>query len=705
MLELDTQTAQTESQATDYSSVRPALKTLSSLVCGQEFVASQDFRPVQHAITGETIYQVSSFGLDTRAVVDYAKQHGAAIASWTFHQRANALKQVAQYLLERKEDFYELAKATGCTRKDAWIDVEGGIGTLFAYSSLVRRELSDETAWVEDSWIPLSKHGAFGAKHVLSPKAGVAVHINAFNFPIWGMLEKIAPTLLAGVPCIVKPATEGAELTHAVVKVIHASGYLPEGALQLICGQTYDLFEQLNPQDTVTFTGSAATGQKLRAHPHLNQYSIPFSMEADSVNSAILTEQASDTAIDLFVREVFREMTSKAGQKCTAIRRAFVPRELLATVQERLIAKLQKVVVGNPELDQVTMGALASLKQKQDVAAKVEQLSQEAQIVFGSHLRQDFSIQADQPELGAFYPPTVLVCEQPEQASSLHQIEAFGPVVTLMAYDNLAQLAGLVARGEGSLVASVVRDCEQNIEQLIAKIAPWHGRVHVLDEESAKESTGHGSPLPHLVHGGPGRAGGGEELGGLRAVKHYMQRTAIQGSPNAMTQIGHSWTAGAQVFEDRVHPFKKSFDELRVGERLLTARRTVTEADLVNFACLSGDYFYAHMDKIAAAESLFEERVAHGYFVVSAAAGLFVDAAPGPVIANYGMDNLRFVEPVKIGDTIQVELTCKQKTPKQQRDPSQKPHGVVVWDIKVKNQRNELVATYDILTLVERGEA
>lgn len=705
MLELDTQTAQTESQATDYSTSSPALKTLGSLICGQEFIAQQDFRTVYHAISGKPIYQVSSFGIDTQAVLNYAKQQGSVIASWTFHQRANALKQVAQYLLERKEEFYTLAQATGCTRKDAWIDVEGGIGTLFAYSSLVRRELSDETAWVEDSWIPLSKHGSFGAKHVLSPKAGVAVHINAFNFPIWGMLEKIAPTLLAGVPCIVKPATEGAELTHAVVKAIHASGYLPEGALQLICGQTYDLFDHLNPEDTVTFTGSASTGQKLRAHPHLNQYSIPFSMEADSVNSAILTEQASDTAIDLFVREVFREMTTKAGQKCTAIRRAFVPRELLDTVQERLIAKLQKVVLGNPELENVTMGALASVKQKHDVAAKVEQLSQEASIVFGSHLRQDFAIQAEHPEQGAFYPPTVLRCEQPEQANSLHQIEAFGPVVTLMPYDNLPQLAGLVARGEGSLVASVVRDCNQNIEQLIAKIAPWHGRVHVLDEESAKESTGHGSPLPHLVHGGPGRAGGGEELGGLRAVKHYMQRTAIQGSPNAMTQIGHSWTAGAQVFEDRVHPFKKSFDELRIGERLLTARRTVTEADLVNFACLSGDYFYAHMDKIAAAESLFEERVAHGYFIVSAAAGLFVDAAPGPVIANYGMDNLRFVEPVKIGDTIQVELTCKQKTPKLQRDPSQKPHGVVVWDIKVKNQRNELVATYDILTLVERGEA
>jgi oxepin-CoA hydrolase/3-oxo-5,6-dehydrosuberyl-CoA semialdehyde dehydrogenase len=348
------------------------------------------------------------------------------------------------------------------------------------------------------------------------------------------------------------------------------------------------------------------------------------------------------------------------------------------------------------------MGALASVKQKHDVAAKVEQLSQDAEIVFGSHLRQDFIFQVQNTEKSACYPPAVLVCKAPAQAENIHKIEAFGPVVTLMPYGDLAQLADLVARGEGSLVASIVRNTDENIEQLLSKIAPWHGRVHILDAESAKESTGHGSPLPLLVHGGPGRAGGGEELGGLRAVKHYMQRTAIQGSPNAMTQVGHSWTAGAQVFEDRVHPFKKSFDELRIGERLLTARRTVTEADLVNFGCLSGDFFYAHMDKIAAAESLFGERVAHGYFVVSAAAGLFVDAAPGPVIANYGMDNLRFVEPVKIGDTLQVELTCKQKTPKLLRDPAQKPHGVVVWDIKVKNQHNELVATYDILTLVER---
>nr|WP_227678105.1 phenylacetic acid degradation bifunctional protein PaaZ [Psychrobacter sp. JCM 18902] len=678
------------------------IKTLSSLILGKAYVAQSDFRTVHHAVTGEPIYQVSSAGIDTKKVVEYAKEYGSAIANWTFHQRANALKLVAQYLLQRKEEFYALAKATGATRKDAWVDIEGGIGTLFAYSSLVRRELSDETALVEDAWIPLSKNGTFGAQHILSPKTGVAIHIDAFNFPIWGMLEKVAPTLLAGVPCIVKPATEGAELTHAVVAAIHESGLLPEGSLQLICGQTYDLFDHLNPQDTITFTGSAVTGQKLRAHPHLNAYSIPFTMEADSVNSAILSPAANDETIDLFVREVFREITIKAGQKCTAIRRAFVPAALLETAQIRLVEKLQKVVVGDPSREDVTMGTLASVKQKLDVTEKVEQLSQEAEVVFGSHLREDFTLQVDDAEKSACYPPTVLVCNNPSQAENIHRIEAFGPVVTLMPYGDLDELGALVARGEGSLVASIVRNSDENIEALLKKIAPWHGRVHILDSESARESTGHGSPLPLLVHGGPGRAGGGEELGGLRAVKHYMQRTAIQGSPNAMTQVGHSWTAGAQVFEDRVHPFKKSFDELRIGERLLTARRTVTEADIVNFGCLSGDHFYAHMDKIAAADSFFGERVAHGYFIVSAAAGLFVDAPAGPVIANYGMESLRFVEPVKIGDTIQVELTCKQKTPKAQRDPAEKAHGVVVWDIKVKNQRNDLVATYDILTLVER---
>lgn len=684
----------------EQSSSQP-LTRLASYVYGTWHSSHEDTRTVVHAITGEPIYTVSSHGIDMQQVVKYAKQNGTELANWTFHQRANALKQIAQHLLEQKEQFYNLAHATGATRKDAWIDIEGGIQTLFAYSSLVRRELNDEKIITEDSWIQLSKNGTFGAKHILSPKAGVTVHIDAFNFPIWGMLEKIAPTLLAGVPCIVKPATEGAQLTQAVVEAIVATGILPKGSLQLICGQIADLFDYLGPQDCVTFTGSAYTGQKLRNHPHLNKYSIPFSMEADSVNSAILSPEANEATLDLFVREVFREMTTKAGQKCTAIRRAFVPHALLEQVQQKLSAKLAKVVVGDPQKPDTTMGALASPKQKLDVAAKVAELAKEAQIVFGGD--SAFKFNADHPDKGAFFPPTLLRCEKPLEAISVHTTEAFGPVCTLMPYQSIDELADLVARGEGSLVASVVKNVDENIEQIIQKIAPWHGRVHILDEESAKESTGHGSPLPHLVHGGPGRAGGGEELGGIRAVKHYMQRTAIQGSPNSLTQVTHSWTAGANINQDRVHPFKKSFDELVIGERLLTARRTVTEADIVNFACLSGDYFYAHTDKIAAADSFFGERVAHGYFIVSAAAGLFVDAAQGPVIANYGMDNLRFVEPVKIGDSIRVELTCKQKTPKPQKDPSQPEHGVVVWDIKVKNQRDELVATYDILTLVARA--
>lgn len=678
------------------------LLTLSSYVCGTWHVATEGFRSVHHAITGEKIYQVSSAGIDMKATVQYAKQHGAKLADWTFHQRAQALKQIAQLLLEQKETFYQLAYATGATRKDAWIDIEGGIQTLFAYSSIVRRELADEKIITEDAWIPLSKQGTFGAKHILTPKVGVAVHINAFNFPIWGMLEKIAPTLLAGVPCIVKPATDGSQLTQAVVKAIVESKLLPEGSLQIICGGIDGLFECLNAQDTVTFTGSAETGQKLRQHPHLNRYSIPFTMEADSVNSAILSPLANEQTIALFVREVAREMTVKAGQKCTAIRRAFVPKALIEQVQQQLVEKLQKVVVGDPNRENTTMGALASKRQQQDVQARVEQLSQQAEIVFGGHLSSDIVINAEQSQQGSFYPPTLLRCDQPAKANIVHCTEAFGPVCTLLPYDNVDELADLVALGEGSLVASIIKNIDENIEYLVQKIAPWHGRLHVLDEHSAKESTGHGSPLPYLIHGGPGRAGGGEELGGLRAVKHYMQRTAVQGSPDALTQISHTWTIGATTYHDRVHPFKKSFNELRIGEQLITARRTITEADVVNFAGISGDYFYAHTDKIAAANSFFGERVAHGYFIVSAAAGLFVDAAEGPVLANYGMDNLRFVEPVKIGDVIQVELTCKQKTPKPVKHADEKPHGVVVWDVKVKNQHQQLVATYDILTLVAR---
>ncbi|WP_096779582.1 phenylacetic acid degradation bifunctional protein PaaZ [Zobellella denitrificans] len=679
------------------------MEKLQSYVAGRWLEGEGEGRLVRHAVTGAPLYEVTSQGLDMAAMVAWAKQGGKSLAAMSFHQRAHMLKTLASHLAEHKEEFYALSAATGATRKDGWIDIEGGFATLFTYSSLVRRELSDERILLEDDWIPLSRRGGFGARHMLTPKPGVAVHINAFNFPVWGMLEKLAPTLLAGMPAIVKPATDGAQLTQAVVKCALASGLLPEGALQIICGGVNDLFDQLGPQDVVTFTGSAHTGQQLRATARFNRCSIPFTMEADSVNSAILVEGADDATQALFVREVVREMTTKAGQKCTAIRRAFVPRALLPGVQDALLAKLGKVVLGDPAREGVTMGPLASQRQLADVRDKVEQLASQARILCGGH-QQPFAVDAEAPEAGAFYPPTLLRCDQPKESPLVHQTEAFGPVCTLLPYDSEEELLALVALGEGSLVASVVFNAGQNVSALVAQLGAWHGRLHLLDPVSAEESTGHGSPLPHLVHGGPGRAGGGEEMGGLRAVKHYMQRTAVQSSPGAMTQLSHSWTTGAPVVEDRVHPFRKYFEELAVGERLLTARRTVTEADIVNFGCLSGDHFYAHMDKIAAAESLFGERVAHGYFVVSAAAGLFVDAAPGPVIANYGMEGLRFIEPVKIGDTIQVELTCKQKTRKPRRTPDDLPQGVVVWDIKVKNQRDQLVASYDILTLVQAKE-
>ncbi|WP_116473218.1 phenylacetic acid degradation bifunctional protein PaaZ [Zobellella maritima] len=676
------------------------MEKLQSYVAGQWQAGSGEGRLVRHAVTGEALYEVTSEGLDMTATLDFARQGGKQLAAMSFHQRALMLKNLASHLAAQKEDFYELSTATGATRKDSWIDIEGGFATLFTYSSLVRRELSDERILVEDDWIPLSRRGGFGARHVLTPKPGVAVHINAFNFPVWGMLEKLAPTLLAGMPAIIKPATDGAQLAQAVVKSAVESGILPAGALQIICGGVNNLLDLLGPQDVATFTGSAHTGQTLRAHPNFNHRSVPFTMEADSVNSAILAEGADDDAIRLFVREVMREMTTKAGQKCTAIRRAFVPRALLDRVKDALLARLGKVVLGDPAIEGVTMGPLASLRQLKDVSERVALLSTQAEILCGGHL-VPFEVLADTPDAGAFYPPTLLLCNQPKESPAVHNTEAFGPVCTLLPYDSEDELVELVALGEGSLVASVVFEAGQDVSGLIGRLGPWHGRLHLLDPISAEESTGHGSPLPHLVHGGPGRAGGGQELGGLRAVKHYMQRTAIQASPGAMSQVTHSWNTGAPVVTDRVHPFRKYFDELAIGEQLKTARRTVTEADIVNFGCLSGDHFYAHMDKIAAAESLFGERVAHGYFVVSAAAGLFVDAAPGPVIANYGMEGLRFIEPVKIGDTIQVELTCKQKTRKPRRNPEDLPQGVVVWDIKVKNQRDELVASYDILTLVE----
>lgn len=615
----------------------------------------------------------------------------------TFIERAAMLKAVAKHLLSEKERFYALSAQTGATRADSWVDIEGGIGTLFTYASLGIRELPDDTLWPEDELIPLSKEGGFAARHVLTSKSGVAVYINAFNFPCWGMLEKLAPTWLGGMPAIIKPATATAQLTQAMVKSIVDSGLVPEGAISLICGSAGDLLDHLDSQDVGTFTGSAATGQMLRVQPNIVAKSIPFTMEADSLNCCVLGEDVTPDHPEfaLFIREVVREMTTKAGQKCTAIRRIIVPQVLVNAVSDALVARLQKVVVGDPAQEGVKMGALVNAEQRADVQEKVNTL-----LAAGCEIR--LGGQADLSAAGAFFPPTLLYCPQPDETPAVHATEAFGPVATLMPAQNQQHALQLACAGGGSLAGTLVTADPQIARQFIADAARTHGRIQILNEESAKESTGHGSPLPQLVHGGPGRAGGGEELGGLRAVKHYMQRTAVQGSPSMLAAISKQWVRGAKVEEDRIHPFRKYFEELQPGDSLLTPRRTMTEADIVNFACLSGDHFYAHMDKIAAAESIFGERVVHGYFVLSAAAGLFVDAGVGPVIANYGLESLRFIEPVKPGDTIQVRLTCKRKTLKKQRSAEEKPTGVVEWAVEVFNQHQTPVALYSILTLVAR---
>ncbi|EOY8846835.1 phenylacetic acid degradation bifunctional protein PaaZ [Escherichia coli] len=674
------------------------MQQLASFLSGTWQSGRGRSRLIHHAISGEALCEVTSEGLDMAAARQFAIEKGApALRAMTFIERAAMLKAVAKHLLSEKERFYALSAQTGATRADSWVDIEGGIGTLFTYASLGSRELPDDTLWPEDELIPLSKEGGFAARHLLTSKSGVAVHINAFNFPCWGMLEKLAPTWLGGMPAIIKPATATAQLTQAMVKSIVDSGLVPEGAISLICGSAGDLLDHLDSQDVVTFTGSAATGQMLRVQPNIVAKSIPFTMEADSLNCCVLGEDVTPDQPEfaLFIREVVREMTTKAGQKCTAIRRIIVPQALVNAVSDALVARLQKVVVGDPAQEGVKMGALVNAEQRADVQEKVNIL-----LAAGCEIR--LGGQADLSAAGAFFPPTLLYCPQPDETPAVHATEAFGPVATLMPAQNQRHALQLACAGGGSLAGTLVTADPQIARQFIADAARTHGRIQILNEESAKESTGHGSPLPQLVHGGPGRAGGGEELGGLRAVKHYMQRTAVQGSPTMLAAISKQWVRGAKVEEDRIHPFRKYFEELQPGDSLLTPRRTMTEADIVNFACLSGDHFYAHMDKIAAAESIFGERVVHGYFVLSAAAGLFVDAGVGPVIANYGLESLRFIEPVKPGDTIQVRLTCKRKTLKKQRSAEEKPTGVVEWAVEVFNQHQTPVALYSILTLVAR---
>jgi oxepin-CoA hydrolase / 3-oxo-5,6-dehydrosuberyl-CoA semialdehyde dehydrogenase len=683
--------------------VKPA--TIQSYVCGEWVSGSGTGAALHNAVSGELIGHAGSDGIDFGRVLRYGREHGGpALRAMSFHDRAAMLKALAQHLMAKKEEFYAVSAWTGATRADGWVDIEGGIGTVFSYAGIARREFANETFLVEGPSERLSPKGSFAGRHILVSKQGVSVHINAFNFPCWGMLEKIAPSLLAGVPVVVKPATVSCYLTEAMVREIVACGVLPRGALQLICGGVGDLFEHLNEQDSVTFTGSASTGRKLRTHPAIVANSIPFNMEADSLNCSILgaSVDPGEPEFDLFVREVVKEMTVKAGQKCTAIRRIIVPQARAEAVIEAVCERLRGVRLGDPAAEGVRMGPLVGNAQRADVWSTLERLRAGAEVVFGGS--RDFEVIGADRERGAFFPATLLACANPLTSSEPHEIEAFGPVATVLPYRDTDEAIAIARLGKGSLAGSLFSNDPSEARRIILDSAAWHGRMLVINRDCAKESTGHGSPLAALVHGGPGRAGGGEELGGARAVKHYMQRTAIQGSPDMLTAITREFTPGSTLITSDVHPFRRHFEDLRIGETLITHRRTVTEADIVNFGCISGDHFYAHFDELAAKDSLFGKRVAHGYFVISAAAGMFVSPAPGPVLANYGLENLRFIEPVGIGDTIRARLTAKQKIAKERRSDEERATGVVVWAVEVTNQDEKPVAVYDILTLVERRE-
>jgi oxepin-CoA hydrolase/3-oxo-5,6-dehydrosuberyl-CoA semialdehyde dehydrogenase len=678
---------------------------IESYACGAWVAGTDDGVEVRNAINGEAVGRVSSTGLDFADMLSHGRSRGgSALRKMTIHDRANMLKALAGHLMDKKEIFYAISAKTGATRADSWIDIEGGIGTVFAYTGIARRELPNETFVVEGQTERLSARGSFVGRHILTAKHGVSLHINAFNFPCWGMLEKIAPSLIAGVPVIVKPATVSCYLTETMVREVIASGILPEGALQLICGRTGDLFEHLTEQDSVTFTGSAATGRMLKTHPNIVTNSIPFNLEADSLNCSILGAHAGPgtAEFDLFIRGVSQEITVKAGQKCTAIRRSIVPHKHVDAVIEALKARLDKTPIGDPSVEGVRMGALVGRDQVEDTWDAVHQLAGDSEIVYGG--RREFSVIGADRDKGAFFPATVLYCDRPFSVQSPHAVEAFGPVTTIMPYRDEDEAIELARLGRGSLVGSLVTADNDEAARIVLGTAAWHGRMLVLNSDCAKESTGHGSPLAPLVHGGPGRAGGGEELGGSRAIKHYMQRTAIQGSPDTLTAITRQFTTGATPRTGVVHPFRKTFDEIEIGDSLISHRRTVTEADIVNFGCISGDHFYVHFDEVGAKDSLFGKRVAHGYFLISAAAGLFVDPAQGPLLANYGLENLRFLEPVGIGDTIRVRLTAKQKIHKAKRPDDKFATGVVVWDAEITNQDDVTVAVYDILTLVERAD-
>ncbi|MCC5991465.1 MAG: phenylacetic acid degradation bifunctional protein PaaZ [Rhodobacteraceae bacterium] len=672
-------------------------RQLESYLCGAWRKGQASPKPLLDAATGVVVAEIDATGLDMAEALAYGRAAGSALRAMTIHERALMLKALGLKLMEQKGEFHALSLATGATPRDGQIDIEGGIGTLLNYTSKARRELPNTRLLTDGAVEPLSKDASFSAQHILTPLRGVAVHINAFNFPIWGMLEKLAPNILAGMPAIVKPASQTAYLTELMVRRIIETGLLPEGSLQLICGGVGDLLDHVTGQDVVTFTGSAATGQKLRAHPAIIGKSTRFTMEADSLNACILGPDATPDSpeFDLFIREIAREMTAKAGQKCTAIRRVLIPRAQAGAVRDALAARLSQVAVGLPGDETTRMGALASLDQRADVRAAIARLAQDAEIVAGDP--DQVQLASGDAEKGAFLNPVLLYADQPMNARAVHDVEAFGPVATLLPYDDLAQVAEIAALGKGSLVSSLFTNAPDVAQDVVLGLAPYHGRVMIGNRDSAKSATGHGSPLPMLVHGGPGRAGGGEELGGMRGLHHYMQRSAVQGAPRLLSAVTGRWMDGAEARHD-IHPFRKSLAELRIGDQLVTEARQITLADIEHFAEFTGDTFYAHMDEDAArANPFFDGRVAHGYLIVSFAAGLFVQPDPGPVLANYGIDNLRFLTPVYPGDSLQVALTCKEINPRAAGD-----YGEVRWDCQVTKQSGEVVAQYDVLTMVAR---
>lgn len=678
------------------------MRQLENYALGRWTKGQGEGQKLFNAVTGEALFTASSQGLNFAEMMDYARTTGGrALRKMTFQERGRMLKSLALYLMEKKEEFYKISALTGATRVDSWIDIEGGIGNLFSYATL-RRQFPDLPYYVDGNMERLSKGGSFIGHHIAVPKQGVAIHINAFNFPVWGMLEKIAVNLFAGVPAIVKPATITSFLTEAVAREIIKSGILPEGSLQLICGSANGILDHVMNQDVVTFTGSAATGQMLKSHPRLISESVPFNLEADSLNAMVLGPdvKVGSPEFDIFIKEAAKEITIKAGQKCTAVRRLMVPENMIEVVGEALSQRLATTTIGNPLNKDVRMGPLAGEAQRREVSDKIALLSRSQSILFGN--TSDFNVLDADAKAGAFMQPILFMNNNPFEKTDCHNIEAFGPVSTLMPYKTLDDAITLTRMGMGSLVSSIVTGSDDVATEFVVGAASMHGRILVLNSECAKESTGHGSPMPMLVHGGPGRAGGGEEMGGKRGVMHYLQRTAIQGSPTTITKITSQYQYGAKQNILDVHPFTKHFEELQVGDTLITSKHLVTLDDINNFADLSGDKFYAHMDENSLEGTPFTGRVAHGYFILSRAAGLFVDPPKGPVLLNYGLDECRFIKPVYPGATIGVRFTCKEKIDQEKRSADDIAKGIVKWLVDVYDETGESVAIATILTMVKK---